>query len=159
MKHEWCFNIKSHSRRSGSELLMAPVLVGGRWGEADLGSADNNKSHLKSTRQGKDHNCFLGHCQPVDQHLSAAWSAPESRLNSTWQPLDHCLLSCGINAYSSANQPLNSRVIIVCKPLDQRLSDTWSAPNHPLDQRIFSGVISTCQPLDKLLYTTWSTPN
>ena len=34
------------------------------------------------------------------------------------------IFSCGISAYSSANQPLNSRVIIVCKPLDQRLSDT-----------------------------------
>ena len=39
------------------------------------------------------------------------------------QPLDQCLLSCAINAYLAEKQPLHCRVIIVCRPLDQRLSD------------------------------------
>ena len=61
-------------------------------------------------------------CVSQAQLLPSMWDLPGSGLEP--KPLDHCLLSCGINAYSSANQPLNSRVIIVCKPLDQRLSDT-----------------------------------
>ena len=44
-------------------------------------------------------------------------------INRACQPLDQCILSCAINAYSAANQHLHSKVIIVCQPLDQRLSD------------------------------------
>ena len=45
-------------------------------------------------------------------------------LLGAFHPLDQCLLSCAINAYGAVNQPLHSLVIIVCLPLDQRLSDT-----------------------------------
>ena len=100
--------------------------------------------------------CWRRLLRPVDQHLSAAWSAHVTGFISARQLLDHCLLSWAISAYSAANQPLHRRVIIVCQPLEQRLSGAWSAPNHPLHQRLLSRAISTCQALDQKLYTTWS---
>ena len=48
---------------------------------------------------------------------------PLSLQQAAAQPLDQCLLSCAINAYLAEKQPLHCRVIIVCRPLDQRLSD------------------------------------
>ena len=80
------------------------------------------------------------------------------QLKQCCQPLDQFLLSCAINAYLAEKQPLHCRVIIVCRPLDQRLSDAWSAPNHPpisaywaAQSAPVSCLTSTYKPLDQHL--------
>ena len=99
--------------------------------------------------------CFNVTLSPLSDIVLWIWGKYCQTNKKIWYVLnwclDQCLLSCTINAYWALNEPLHSRVIIVCLPLDQRLSDAWSAHNHLLDQRLLSGTISTCQLLDKHL--------
>ena len=57
--------------------------------------------------------------QPTPVFLSG--KSHEQRGLAAYSPWDHKESDTTerLNTYSSANQPLNSRVIIVCKPLDQ----------------------------------------
>ena len=43
-------------------------------------------------------------------------------MNSIFQPVDLCLLSPAVSAYTAARSVLVSRLTSTCKPLDQHLS-------------------------------------
>ena len=59
--------------------------------------------------------CLMSTCQPVEQRLL-------SRTNSISQPVDLCLLSTAISAYSAAQSVPVSRLRSTCQPLDQHPS-------------------------------------
>ena len=87
--------------------------------------------------------CLISTCQPVDQHLSAACSARVSRLNSACQPLHQCLSAAG-------SLPSQLR--------DQRLVSRESAPTQPRDHSLSASLsesvirlISTCQQVEECL--------
>ena len=109
--------------------------------------------------------------QPRDHSLSASFSEPVIRLISTchqveecllscanciFQPVDLCLLSPAVSAYTAVRympdsrlRSTLSRLISDYQPLDQHLSTTLSP--------LFSRLISACQPLDQRLSAARST--
>ena len=91
-----------------------------------------------------------GNGQPLDQHLSAALSAPISCLISTCQSIDQHLRVASLTPVS--------QLISTCQQLDKRVSASWSALNQPRDDHLLSRPISFCQPLEKYLSARWSAP-
>ena len=69
-----------------------------------------------------------------------------NRVNIIFQPVDLCLLSPAVSAYTAARSVLVSRLTSTCQLVDHHLSASLSAPVSPL--------ISAYQPLDQHLSAT-----
>ena len=71
-------------------------------------------------------------------------------MNSIFQPVDLCLLSPAVIAYTAARSVLVSRLTSTCQPLDQHLI------SHAMI--IYSAAVSDAQPFDLLLSGALSLP-
>ena len=62
------------------------------------------------------------------QNQSYQWTPRKQRLNRVniiFQPVDLCLLSPAVSAYTATRSVLVSRLTSTCQPLDQHLSAAW----------------------------------
>ena len=71
-------------------------------------------------------NRLLCTCQQLDQRLTLSTQLIEkqrlNRVNIIFQPVDLCLLSPAVSAYTAARSELVSRLTSTCQLLDQHLS-------------------------------------